>query len=80
MNVRWTIDVSEATDQRLRVYLAERELGGDDLSRFVEALVADRLAEASLFEASAPDESLGKGDISGMVAAAIRAEQPLETP
>jgi hypothetical protein len=43
-------------------------------------LVADRLAEASLFEASAPDESLGKGDISGIVAAAIRAEQPLETP
>ena len=80
MSVRWTIDVSEVTDQKLRAYLAERELDERDLSRFIEELVKDRLAETSLFEASALDESLGKGDISGIVAAAIRAERPLETP
>ena len=32
VSVRWTIDVSEATDQRLRAYLAERELDEGDLS------------------------------------------------
>lgn len=79
MTVRWTITVSEATDQKLRAYLAERELDEHDLSRFIEVLVIDRLAETHLFEASAFDGSLGKGDISGVVAAAIRAEQPLET-
>lgn len=78
MTVRWTINVSEETDQNLRAYLAERELDERDLSRFIEELVKDRLAEATLFEASAFDELLGKGDISGIVAAAIRAEQPLE--
>jgi hypothetical protein len=80
MTVRWTIDVSEVIDQKLRAYLAEHELDERELPRFIENLIADRLAEASLFEASALDESLGKGDISGIVAAAIRAEQPLKTP
>jgi len=79
MTVRWTVTISEATDQKLRAYLAERELDEHDLSRFIEELVIDRLAETYRFEASAFGESLGKGDLSGTVAAAIRAEQPLET-
>lgn len=41
--VRWSLTVSDETDQRLRAFLAQQSLKKGNLSRFVEEAVKQRL-------------------------------------
>ena len=49
-SIRWTINVSKATDISLRSYLAQHGLKKGDLSKFVEEAVRWRVLDKTVAE------------------------------
>jgi nucleotidyltransferase/DNA polymerase involved in DNA repair len=71
--IRWTIDVSEETDQAVREYLADSDQGSDDLSGLVEEAVRWRLLDTTVQRLKARNTDLPAVDLEAAIDAEVAA-------
>ncbi len=71
-SVQWNVAVSKATDQSLRLYLADQEgVGAGDLSRFVEEAVRAHILELTASQAKAANAGVTEDDLEAIIAEAV---------
>ncbi len=58
--IRWTVTVSQETDQSLRSFLSDRGMRDDDLSKFVE-----RAVQKEILKQTAADVKQRNADLAG---------------
>ncbi|CAN5908842.1 ribbon-helix-helix domain-containing protein [soil metagenome] len=71
MDTRWNIKVSEETDRRLRVYLAEEGHKRGALSHFIEQAVEEKLFELTVQRAKERNAVYPPGEVEGTVEEAV---------
>lgn len=68
---RWSLVVSEDTDQSVRVYLASKGGRKGDLSRFIEEAVRAHLFDLSAKQAKEANADISENDLSSIVNEAV---------
>lgn len=72
-SVRWSIAVSQDTDQSVRMYLAGQGGGRKgDLSRFIEGAVRAHILELSAEQVKAANINVSEADLTAIVAESVQ--------
>lgn len=73
--IRWTVTVSQETDQSLRSFLSDHGMRDDDLSKFVERAVQKELLKQTAADVKRRNADLASDKLQALInetAAAVR--------
>ena len=76
--IRWTVTVSQETDQSLRSFLAEHGMRDDDLSKFVERAVQKEILKQTAADVKQRNADLAGDDLQALIdktVAAVRSKR-----
>ena len=65
--IRWTVTVSQETDQSLRSFLAEHGMRDDDLSKFVERAVQKEILKQTAADVKRQNADLAGDDLQALI-------------
>lgn len=68
---RWSLVVSEDTDQSVRVYLASKGARKGDLSRFIEEAVRAHLFDLAAKQAKEANADISEDDLASIIKEAV---------
>ncbi len=77
---RWTVTVSQETDQSLRSFFSDHRMRDDDLSKFVERAVQKELLKQTAADVKQRNADLAGDDLQALIdktIAAVRSKRKL---
>ena len=78
--IRWTVTVSQETDQSLRSFLSDHGMRADDLSKFVERAVHKEILKQTAADVKQRNADLAGDDLQALInetVAAVRRKRKL---
>lgn len=78
--IRWTVKVSQETDQSLRSFLSDHGMRDDDLSKFVERAVQKEILKQTAADVKRRNADWAGGDVQALInetVAAVRSKRKL---
>lgn len=76
--IRWTVTVSQETDQSLRSFLSDHGIRDDDLSKFVERAVQKEILKQTAADVKRRNADLAGDDLQALInetVAAVRGKR-----
>ena len=76
--IRWTVTVSQETDQSLRSFLSDHGMRDDDLSKFVERAVQKEILKQTAADVKRRNADLAGDDVQALInktVAAVRSKR-----
>ena len=65
--IRWTVTVSQETDQSLRSFLSDHGMRDDDLSKFVERAVQKEILKQTAADVKRVNADLAGDDVQALI-------------